>query len=165
VIIVDILLTLVLIFSFFGGLKGGAVKGFFGLIGLLIALPVTGAMFRIVAVLLTFLPGENWENFFGFYITLAIVSIITFLIFLIPRKLLQAVWNGGLLSSLIGGIFGVISAAIGLAVFVFLVRTFPIMDWLVSVVNGSSVLTWMATYLNFVQFLLPEVFQRVITTY
>ena len=164
-VIVDIIVTLIFIFSFISGLKAGAVKEFFGLIGLFIALPVTGVTYGLIAGLLSFLPGENWENFFGFFITLAIVSIIVFLILLIPRKLLQVAWSGGFLSSIIGGVLNVFNAAIGLVVFVLLVQTYPIMDWLLSAVTGSSVLAWLTANLNFVQLLLPEVFHRIVVTY
>jgi hypothetical protein len=41
-IIIDVIIALVLIFSFLGGLKDGAVKKFVGLLAFVIALALTG---------------------------------------------------------------------------------------------------------------------------
>jgi len=156
---VNILVGLVLFFSFIGGLKEGAVKHFFSLIALLIAIPLTGISYRLLATVLSFLPGEDWKNFVGFFVTLALISIILYFVFLFPRKLIQKTWNKGVLFRLIGSALNIFNSAIGLVVFTLLVRAYPIFGWLEQVVTDSSVLTWLVVNLSFVQAMLPEVFQ------
>ena len=163
IIWVNILVILVLFFSFIGGFKGGAVKNFFSLIALIIAILISGAFYRTPASILSFLPGENWENFVGFFVMLAVITAILSLVFLLPRKLIQAVWGKGGLSRLIGGAFNVLNAAIGMTIFTLLVQAYPIFGWLEQVVTGSGVLTWLVTRLGFVQSMLPEVFQGITT--
>ena len=58
--IVDIIVIIILILSFVGGLKDGAVKSFFSLLALVIAIPLTGLSYRLLATILSFLPGTNW---------------------------------------------------------------------------------------------------------
>ncbi|HAV10232.1 MAG TPA: hypothetical protein DCX22_01245 [Dehalococcoidia bacterium] len=164
-VIVDIIVSIILIFSFIGGLKNGAVKEFFGLTGILIAIPVTGAAYGIMVAVLSFIPDTNWQNFAGFLITFTLVNIALFLLFLLPRMALGGIWQGGILSALIGGIFNVINAAIGLTVFCFLVLTYPVLSFLVTIITCSSMLNWLMTILHFVQLLLPTAFQQALSVY
>lgn len=156
---ISILAALILFFSFIGGLKEGAIKNFFSLITLIIAIPLTGVSYRLLANILSFLPGENWENFVGFFVTLTLISIVLHFVLLLPRKLTQKIWNKGILFRLIGGALNVINVAIGMVVFTLLVQAYPIIGWLEQVVTGSSVLTWLVVHLSFVQAMLPEIFQ------
>ncbi len=156
---ISILAALILFFSFIGGLKEGAIKNFFSLITLIIAIPLTGVSYRLLANILSFLPGENWENFVGFFITLALISIVLHFVLLLPRKVTQKVWNEGILFRLIGGALNIFNSAIGIVAFTLLVRAYPIFGWLERVVTDSSVLTWLVVNLSFVQAMLPEVFQ------
>jgi len=111
---VNIIAGLILLFSLIGGIKEGAVKQLFSLIALLIAIPVAGISYHLLANLLSFIPGENWENFIGFFIMLVVISIILHFVFLLPRKFLQKVWKQGLLFRLIGAVFNIFNAAIGM---------------------------------------------------
>ena len=140
-IFVSIIAILILIFSCLGGLKEGTVKSFFSLIALLIAISIAGISYHLLATLLSFLPGVNWENFFGFFITLALISAILYFVFLIPRKLIQQVWKKEGLFRLIGGALTVFNAAIGMVVFALVIRAYPIIGWLEQAVTGSSVPT------------------------
>jgi uncharacterized membrane protein required for colicin V production len=156
---VNIIACLILFFSFVGGLREGAVKHFFSLIALLIAIPLAGLSYRWLAGILSFIPGENWENFLGFFITLAIISVILNLIFLLPRKFIQKVWKKGLLFRLAGAVLNIFSAAIGLTVFTIVLQVYPIFDWLERAVMGSVVLNWLVVCLGFVQLMLPDLFR------
>lgn len=158
--VVDILVIIILILTFIGGLKEGAVKNFFSFVALIIAIPLTGLSYHLIAAILSFLPGINWENFFGFFITMGIVSVILYFIFLLPRKLIQKVWKRGCLFRLIGGILNVVGAGIGLTVFALVLRAYPIFDWLENWVSGSGVLMWLADRFGFVASMLPEVFRN-----
>ena len=83
----NIFAAFILFFSFIGGLKDGAVKSFFSLISLLIAIPLSGIFYNLIARVLSFLPGENWENFVGFFITFGIISLTLFFVFFWPRTI------------------------------------------------------------------------------
>lgn len=161
---VNLLAIIILVLSFFGGLREGAVKRFFSLVVLLIAIPLAGYSYRLIAAVLSFLPGENWENFIAFFITFALINVIFHLIFLLPRKIVQGLWRKGLLSRLLGGALNILDAGIGLVVFTLVVGAYPIFDWLARWVAGSGVLSWLVDNLSFVPAMLPEVFQQAVTS-
>ena len=163
-IIVEIVIILILIFAFVGGLIEGVVKSFFRLLGFIIALPITGFLYPFLAKILSFLPGENWENFISFIVILAILSTILYIIFFIPRKIMEKTpLNAGILR-VIGGCLNILNSAIGLAVFALLVQAYPVMGWLEDVVTQSNILTWLVLHLGFIQVLLPESLHLVPTT-
>ena len=161
--LVDVFVIIILILSFVGGLKEGAVKNFFSLVALIIAIPLTGLSYHLIAAVLSFLPGTNWENFIGFFITIAIISVILHFIFLLPRKFLQKIWKNGCLFRLLGGVLNLVNASIGLTVFALVLRAYPIFDWLERWVSSSGTLMWLVDKLGFVQTMLPEVFRRIST--
>ncbi len=148
---VNIIAAAILLFSFVGGFKEGAVKNAFSLIALLIAIPVTGVSYHLLASAFSFLPGENWENFVGFFITMGLIMAILYFVLLIPRRLIQKVWNKGILFRLIGGTLNAFNAAIGLVIFTILVVVYPIFgSWLAQAVMNSSILSWLAWNLKFI---------------
>ena len=157
---VSLFAVLILILSFLGGLREGAVRHFFNLVALLIAIPLAGLSYRLVAGFISFLPGENWENFVGFFITLALISAILHLMALLPRRIIQKLWKRGLLFRLLGGVLNAINASIGMVVFTLVLLTYPIFDWLERVVAGSGVLASLVDIFGFVQVLLPEMFRN-----
>jgi uncharacterized membrane protein required for colicin V production len=156
---VNLIVVLILILSLVGGLREGAVRQFFNLVALLIAIPLTGLSYHLLANLLSFLPGENWGNFIGFFITLAIISVILHLIALLPRKIVQKIWRKGLFFRLFGGALNVVNASIGMVIFTLVLLAYPIFDWLEWWVAGSSVLMSLVNIFAFVQSMLPQVFQ------
>ena len=161
---VDIVVAIILVLSLVGGLKEGAVKSFFSLLALIIAIPLAGISFHLLANIISFIPGEDWESFVGFFITLALISVILHFIFLLPRKFIQKAWNKGGLFRLTGGVLNIFNSAIGMVVFALLVLAYPIMGWLERAVTESSILTWLITHLSFVQAMLPDIFQDAATT-
>lgn len=160
---INILVVVILFLSFIGGLKEGAVKHFFSLIALIIAIPIAGFYYHLIAALLSFLPGANLGNFAGFFITLILISVILQLIFLLPRKIIQKVWRKGVLFRLLGGTLNIINVSIGMVVLTLAVGAYPVFGWLERVVGDSSVLTWLVEHLSFVQAMLPEVFHDAAT--
>ena len=156
---VNIIAIIILILSFIGGWKEGAVRHAFNLLVTLIAIPLAGISYHLLATVLGFLPGSNSENFIAFFITLAIFSVIMHLLFLIPRKIMQKIWKKGALFRLLGGALNVFNASIGMAVFTLLLGAYPIIDWLARAVVNASVTTWLVNSLGFVQTMLPDVFQ------
>ncbi len=163
-ILVEILAIIVLFLSFLGGWKEGAVRKSFALVVTIIALPLAGLGYHLLANLLGFLPGENWENAIGFFLALGLISALLHLIFLLPRKIIQAIWKKGAFYRLFGGALSVLNAGIGFVVFTLVVAAYPFSDWLEKVLLNSSVLSWLVTWLSFVQALLPEVFRDIATS-
>lgn len=162
---IDIIVALILLFSLIGGLKAGAVYGFFSLLILIIVILVTGAFYGYMASLLSFWPGEDWENFLGFLLTMVIASIIISLVLFIPRHFIGMAWKGGGFSSLLGGMFNLANSAIGLIVLVLLFQTYPVIPWLGDILAESIILTWLAGHLEFVRLLLPEAFRSTLPAY
>lgn len=150
----------ILFFSFVGGWKDGAVKSGFSLLSFFIAVPLTGISYHLIAFLISFLPGTNWENFFGFWITLAIINVILFFVFLIPRKVLKAISIKGPLYRLGGGIFNLFNTALGLTLLSIVIKTHPFSSWFARIISQSGVISWLALRLDFVESLLPDVFQN-----
>ena len=163
--LINILAAIILFLSFFGGFFQGAVKSFFSLLSFIIAVPVAGRVYPFIAGLLSFLPGENWENFIGFFIALAIVSIILAFVFYLPRKIMEKVWSGGILFRLGGGILNLLGAAIGLVVLASLISTYPVWDWLQQAMTDASIIQWMVSNLGFIRVLLPDLLQRTVIKY
>ncbi|UCG10127.1 MAG: CvpA family protein [Dehalococcoidia bacterium] len=156
---VSLFVVFILLVSLLAGLKEGAVKHFFNLVVVLIAIFIAGLAYRLVAGILSFIPGENWENFLGFFIVFGIVTAILQLAFLLPRGLIQKIWKRGLLYRLLGGALNAVNASIGLVVFARVLSAFPIFDWLARWVAGSSVMSSLVHIFGFIQVLLPEVFK------
>jgi len=158
--LVSIIAILILILSFFGGIREGVVKHFFNLVALIIAVPLAGISYRLIARVLSFLPGENWENFIGFFIALALISVILYFVFFLPRRIGQKIWRRGFLFRLLGGVLNTINAGIGMVVFTLVLLAYPIFDWLARWVAGSGVLASLLNIFGFVQAMLPEVLQN-----
>lgn len=157
---VNLIAILILIGSFVGGIKDGAVKALFGLVLLIISIPLAGLSYHLLSDRLTFLPGENWPNLVGFFVTMAIINILLNLVFLLPRRALEKAWGTGFVTRPIGGLLSAFGSAIGLVVFTLAVVTYPVWEWAKELLTGSGVLTWLVSHLGFVQSLLPEVFRH-----
>ena len=158
-LLVDIIIVLILVIAFVGGLIEGAAKSFFRLLGLIIALPLTGILYPLLAGVLSFLPGENWENFISFIVILAILSTLLYWIFFIPRKFMEKISIEMGILRIIGGCLNILNSAIGMVIFTLLVQVYPVMGWLEDVITQSSILTWLVMHLEFVKVLLPELFR------
>ena len=157
-IVVDVIVILILILSLIEGLTEGAVKSFFSLMTLIIALPVTGVFYHIVANVLTFLPNENWQGFFGFLISLAIISVIFHFVLFLPRKFIELSWLHGAFYRIIGSLLAVSRSAIGLIVFLLLIHTYPFIELLKQITLESYILQWLAAHSKLIQLMLPELF-------
>ena len=161
--VVSLFVLFVLLISLFAGLKEGAVKHFFNLVAVLIAIFIAGLSYRLISGLLSFLPGENWEGFIGFFITLAIAIAILHLAFFLPRRIINKIWKRGLLYRLLGGALNAVNASIGLVVLALLLNAYPIVDWLARWVAGSSVMSSLVSAYSFIQAMLPPEFQAAAT--
>jgi uncharacterized membrane protein required for colicin V production len=155
---VDIIITIFFIFSFIAGLREGAVKAFFALIGLIIAIPIAGHFHYLLTSVLGFIPNNNWQNFIGFFGTLAIVLIILAIILFIPTRLIEGIWGKGVIFTILGGVFSVIGFTIALMLFTIIVDTYPICYWLEQVLPNSSIIDWLMGFSWIVYLLLPATF-------
>jgi uncharacterized membrane protein required for colicin V production len=155
----DFLVLIILAFSLVGGVIQGAVKAASSLASLIIALPLTAYSYHWLASLLSFLPGEDWPNFLGFFITLGVIIVVIQLILFLPRKLIGKIWTGGIFFRLLGGIFGLLGSCIGWVVFATVVQANPIFDWMAGWLSGSNVISSLVTIFSFIQPLLPEAFR------
>ncbi len=157
--LVSILAVVILVLSFFGGMKEGAVKQFFSLAILLVAILLAGMSYRLIALILSFLPGGNWENFIGFFIALALASVILHVLTWIPRRIARAMWKKGLIFRLVGGVLNLIQVSIGLTLFTLVIAAYPILGWLEEAITGSGVMMGLLERFSFVAGMLPEVFR------
>jgi len=157
-VLVSVIAVIILILSLVNGFREGALKQAVSIISLLIAIPLAGLCYNWLASLFSFLPGENWENFLGFIITMGIIMVALYFIFLLPRRYLEKFWQDGMLFRFIGAVLSFFSAAIGMVLFAIVLNAYPIFDWLQNAVSGSSVINWLDSWLSFVQFMLPSVF-------
>jgi uncharacterized membrane protein required for colicin V production len=161
-LVINIIAGFILFFSFVGGCIEGAGKSLFSLIAFLIAIPIAGRFYTVFANWLSFLPGQNWENFLGFMIVLALASVVLSFVFFFPRRILELVWHEGVLFRLVGGVLNLLGAAIGLVVFALLISSNPIWDWLQQALAGSAIINWLIDNLRFVQGLLPVVMRKTV---
>jgi uncharacterized membrane protein required for colicin V production len=146
--IVDLMVALVLVLTFLGGWKEGAVKGFLGLLAFIVALSLTGAFTAYVLGWMSFTPDHVWRAFFAFLVTMGIILVILHLAFLLPRRMADNVWNGGLIWNALGGIFGVVNCALGLVLMVILLGIYPVLNWLNALLASSNVLNWLVSSLG-----------------
>jgi membrane protein required for colicin V production len=144
-IIIDIIVALILVFSFLGGLKQGAAKEFFGLLAFIIALSLTGAFAVYVLGWMSFAQDHLWRALLTFLVTMGIILIIIHLALLLPRHLLDNIWNGGCIWSALGGVFGVVNSALGLVLMVILLNIYPVLTWLSDLLAASNVLNWLVS--------------------
>jgi len=157
-ILVSIIAVILLILSLANGFREGALKQTVSIISLLIAIPLAGLCYNWLASLFSFLPGENWENFFGFFVTMGIIMVALYFIFLVPRKFFEKAWKEGPLFRMIGAALSFFNAGIGMVLFALVLNAYPIFDWLQSAVSGSCVINWLDSWLGFIQYMLPSVF-------
>jgi uncharacterized membrane protein required for colicin V production len=155
--IVDIIVVLILIFSFIGGLKKGAINEFFGLLAFIIAIPLAGIFYGYVVSWFSFVGDSTWRPFLAFLLTMGIMMILLYLLFWVPRHLLEKVWNGGFFWSLLGGILGILNSALGLVLLVSLMDIYPVLSWLDDIFISSQVLNWLVnTFGAFIMTLLKS---------
>jgi len=147
-VIIDLIVALILVLSFLGGLKEGAVKEFIGLLAFVIALAFTGAFFVYVLGWVGFMPDYLWRSFLTFLITMGIIVIVLHLAFLPLRFLLDKIWPGGFLWNALGGIFGLINTGLGLTLMVVVLSLYPVFTGLNDWLAASKILSWLVNTLG-----------------
>jgi hypothetical protein len=161
-LILNIMLGLILAISFVDGFGGGTIKNFFSFIVFVIAIPLTGISYLLIANALSFISGENWSHFIGFFITLALYSIIFHFVFFLPRKYAQFTFHEDIFMGIAGGLINVLKSTMGIVLLLLVFHAYPVVRGLEPVLMESSVLTWLLQHFHFVQLLLPETFSLLV---
>jgi hypothetical protein len=93
---------------------------------------------------------------------MAVVSIILYFAFILPGRALKKAWPGGLFYCVLGAIFSLVNAILGIVVFALVLHAYPIFDWLEQAVSGSPVIAGLVSVFGCVQSVLPEVLRQVV---
>jgi uncharacterized membrane protein required for colicin V production len=153
--IIDIIVTLILIFSFIGGLRQGAVRESLNLLALIIGLALTGMLAGTATSWFVFVWDATWRNLFSYVVTFLLIMIVLGLLTWPLRALLEKGWSGGALWSLMGGLIALVGSAIGLVVIVMLFRAYPVFPWLNSIFASSQILNWLVSTIGAALSVLP----------
>ena len=152
----DIIAICLLCFVFIFGLKEGAGKNVGALIAHLIAIPLAGISYDRLASVFSFLSGDNWDNFAGFFAAKYLIILILYLVLIfLSKRIIKKVWKKSIFIRLIGGILSALNTAIGMVTVFLVVQAYPMSGWFERAVLGSSVLDWLAANLSFVKAMLP----------
>lgn len=154
---IDIIFSILLIFSFIYGLKQGAIRSLFSLISIVVSIFLTNLLFKYSLNFFSFIGDTNWHGFVAFFALLILISVLLSLILLLPQKLLTSNTNEGLLSMSIGGFISIICILIFLVVLKLVTDVFPISIWFQNILNASLIVRWTVKYFNFVGFLMPNI--------
>lgn len=154
---IDVIISILLIFSFIYGLKQGAIKSLFSLITIVAGIFLTNLFFKYSLNLFSLILDPNWHGFIAFFSLLILICILISLIFLLPGKLLAPNLNQGLLSMSIGGFISIICILIFLALLKLIIDIFPISIWFQNILNTSAIARWTVKYFNFVGFLIYNI--------
>ena len=151
-----IIAIIVLLFVFIVGPKEGLTKIASALIAHIIAIPLAGISYQIPTSLFSFLPGENWDSFVGFFTAKYLIILILYLAFVfLSKRFIQKDWKKGIIFRLIGGSLTSLNSAMGMVTLVLAVQAYPFSVWFERVVSGSSFLDWLVTSLGFIKAMLP----------
>ena len=160
-ILINVITGLILVISFVDGFSGGVVKQFFSFVIFIIAVPLTGISHHLIASVLTFLPGEYWSYFIGFFVTLIIFIIMFHFAFYLPRKYVLAIFHEGILTGIAGGLISIFKAIIGIILLLLVLHAYPVIRGLEPVLIESGILAWFLNHFRFVQLLLPQTFRLI----
>lgn len=151
-----IIAALVLLLGFITGPKNGVIKIVSSVVAHLIAIPLAGISYQFLASLFSFLPGENWDNFTGFFATKYLIILILYLTFVfLAKRFIKKDWNKGIVFRLVGGSLTSLNSAMGMVTLTLAVGAFPFSEWFERVVLGSGFLDWLVTNLGFIKAMLP----------
>jgi hypothetical protein len=141
---------------FIYGLKEGAGKNIGALIAHLIAIPLAGIVYLRLASIFSFLSGNNWDNFAGFFVAKYSIILILYLVFIfLSKRFIKKIQKKGPFIRLTGGVLSALNSSIGMVTVFLVVQAYPMSGWFGRQILGSSVLEWLATNLSFVKAMLP----------
>jgi len=145
-----------LCFVFVFGLKEGVGKNVGALAAHLIAIPLAGISYQRLASVLSFLSGDNWDNFAGFFVAKYSIILIIYLAFIfLSKRFIKKAQKKGPFVRLSGGVLSALNSSIGMVTVFLVVQAYPMSGWFGRQILGSSVLEWLAANLSFVRAMLP----------
>lgn len=151
----DIIAICLLCLVFVSGLKQGLSNTVSALVAHLIAIPLAGISYHLLASAFSFLSGDNWDNFAGFFATKYLIILILYFVFtFLSRRFIKKIRKKGIFIRLTGGVLNALNSAMGMVTVFLVVQAYPISGWFGRAVLGSSVLDWLAANLSFVKAML-----------
>jgi hypothetical protein len=122
----------------------------------LIAIPLAGIVYLRLASAFSFLSGNNWDNFAGFFVAKYSIILILYLVFIfLSKRFIKKVQKKGPFIRLSGGVLSALNSSIGMVTVFLVVQAYPMSGWFGRRILGSSVLDWLAANLSFVKAMLP----------
>ncbi len=150
-IMLDIVLLLIIIWSFISGLIKGALVEIFSMIGIVIGVFIAARSYIFLIPLFDFLPSKT-AAILAFIIIIIIGILIFYIIGKLLRKFLRFLYIG-FVDRLFGLIFGFLKGSIIAAIIVLILSSFSISNkW----VEKSKVSPFLIIELNTLKGLLPQ---------
>jgi membrane protein required for colicin V production len=153
----DIVILIVFIAAAFGGMMSGLIKSLFSLIGLILGVVLAGRFYAPLAENLGFISNENVAHIAAFIIIFVVVMIIAALLGVIITRVVSIMLLGWL-NRLLGGVFGVLMAAIFIGAILAILAKFAGAEGLV---GDSALGPFLLDRIPIVLGLLPEEFDSV----
>lgn len=117
----DIVILIVIVLFFFGGLKNGIIKTLVSLAGLVAGTALAGQYYPILTPYLTFIPEITIANIVAFISILMAVLVFAAVVAVILTHFAKAIllgWLNGLLGGVFGFLMGVITVSVLCAIWV-----------------------------------------------
>jgi len=122
----------------------------------LIAIPLAGIAYLRLASAFSFLSGDNWDNFAGFFVAKYSIILILYIVFLLlAKRFIPKIQRKGIFIRLSGAVLNTLNSAMGMVTVFLVVTAYPMSGWFGRQILGSSVLEWLAARLSFVAAMLP----------
>ena len=138
---IDIAIGLLFLLTLGTGYGEGLVKGLSAFISTVLGFFFASKTYSILAGVLAFLPGDQWEKFIGFFAMAFLFNVLIGL-FLIPaRAWYENKLERSFATKIVGSIIGVINLSLGLTVLAFAVRAYPVSRLLERMISESSAFT------------------------
>ena len=151
-----IAVIVVLSLVFFFGMKQPVTKVITALAAHLIAIPLAGVSYQVLASVLSFLPGDNWDKLVGFFAAkYLIIAVLYFGALHLLKQFGVEVPLKGTAGRLFGGAADCLNSAMGVVTLYLAVQAFPAWGWLERVMGGSDMLKWLSGSLGFIKAMLP----------
>jgi uncharacterized membrane protein required for colicin V production len=154
--IIDGVIGLLFLLTLFTGYREGLVKSTSSLISSLLGFFFAGKTYSVMAGVLSFLPGTEWQNFIGFFVVALFFDVVIGLILIPARAWYDRKTEKGFSKNLAGSLIGVINLALGLTVFALAVKVYPLTGLLEEVVNESSVFKELTGNFGFLRLLMSD---------
>ena len=152
--IIDILVGLIFLLTLITSYKEGLVKNTAAVISSLLGFFLAARSYSVLAGVLSFLPGNDWENFIGFFVIALLFNIVIGLILIPARAWYEKNLEDSFVTNLAGSFLGVINLAVGLTIFALSVKAYPVNTMLENIVYESGAFLELTDSFGFLRLLL-----------